>query len=70
MTKRTGPLNWTLPPPAAAAAGWLRARLAGDRGEVGIVGTIILVVGFAVAAGALVLAVTGKLDSLIRQIPG
>jgi hypothetical protein len=42
----------------------------GDRGEVGIVGTVIMVVGFAVAAALLVAAVKGKLASWIAQIPG
>jgi hypothetical protein len=41
-----------------------------DRGEVGIVGTIIMVVGFAVAAGILVAAIKGKLQSWIAKIPG
>ena len=39
-------------------------------GEVGIIGTIIMVVGFAVAAALLVAAVKGKLASWIAQIPG
>jgi len=42
----------------------------GDAGEVGIVGTIILVVGFAVAAALLVAAIKGKLSAWIGQIPG
>jgi hypothetical protein len=42
----------------------------GDDGEVGIVGTIIMVVGFAVAAALLVAAVKGKLSAWISQIPG
>jgi hypothetical protein len=42
----------------------------GDRGEVGIVGTIIMVVGFAVAAALLVAAVKGKLQAWIGDIPG
>jgi len=49
-----------------AAAG--RAR--GDQGEIGIIGAIILVVGFAVAAGVLVAAIEGKLSSWISKIPG
>ena len=55
---------------------YLLARLAAsrlvrdERGEVGIVGTIIMVVGFAVAAGLLVAAIKGKLQSWITQIPG
>lgn len=42
----------------------------GEEGEVGIVGTIIMVVGFAVAAALLVAAVKGKLSAWIAQIPG
>jgi hypothetical protein len=42
----------------------------GDRGEVGIVGTVIMVVGFAVAAALLVAAIKGKLASWIARIPG
>jgi hypothetical protein len=49
-----------------AAAG--RAR--GESGEIGIIGAIILVVGFAVAAGILVAAIEGKLSSWISKIPG
>jgi hypothetical protein len=41
-----------------------------DAGEVGIIGAIIMVVGFAVAATLLVAAVKGKLSSWISQIPG
>jgi hypothetical protein len=41
-----------------------------DRGEVGIVGTVIMVVGFAIAAALLVAAVKGKLAAWITQIPG
>lgn len=64
--------NYTrlLPPQAQLVMSWLRASLADDRGEVGIVGTVILVVGFAAAATALVAAITGKLQSWIAQIPG
>ena len=51
-----------------ARAGRLWPR--GDRGEVGIVGTIILVVGFAVAAALLVAAIKGKLSAWVGQIPG
>ena len=69
-------MNWLenytrlLPPQARLALDWLRAALADDSGEVGIVGTVILVVGFAAAATALVAAITGKLQSWIAQIPG
>jgi len=64
--------NYTrlLPPQAQLLMSWLRASLADDSGEVGIVGTVILVVGFAAAATALVAAITGKLQSWIAQIPG
>ena len=50
-----------------------RARARGrpaDAGEIGIVGAVIMVVGFAVAATILVAAVKGKLSSWISQIPG
>jgi hypothetical protein len=46
------------------------ARARGDQGEIGIIGAIILVVGFAVAAGILVAAIEGKLSSWISKIPG
>jgi len=61
-----------LPPEIRYLLGRLAAsRLVRDeRGEVGIVGTIIMVVGFAVAAGLLVAAIKGKLQSWISQIPG
>jgi hypothetical protein len=65
-----------LPPEAALLIDWAQARIQalahedGERGEVGIVGAIILVVGFATMAGLLVAAVTGKLNSWISQIPG
>jgi hypothetical protein len=61
-----------LPPEARAVLSWCRvtaARLARDDGEIGIIGAIILVVGFAVAAGLLVAAVKGKLNSWIGKIP-
>jgi hypothetical protein len=45
-------------------------RACGDEGEIGIIGAIILVVGFAVAAGILVSAIEGKLSSWIHKIPG
>ena len=51
---------------AQASRRWPR----GDAGEVGIVGTIILVVGFAVAAALLVAAIKGKLSEWVGQIPG
>jgi len=51
---------------AQASRRWPR----GDAGEVGIVGTIILVVGFAVAAALLVAAIKGKLSAWVGQIPG
>jgi len=68
----TGPGRYTrlLPPQAQLLIGWLRAALADDRGEVGIVGTVILVVGFAAVASALAGAVTGKLQGWIAKIPG
>lgn len=61
-----------LPPHLHYLLGRLAAsRLVRDeRGEVGIVGTIIMVVGFAVAAAILVAAVKGKLQSWIAEIPG
>lgn len=46
------------------------SRARGDQGEIGIIGAIILVVGFAVAAGVLVAAIEGKLSSWISKIPG
>jgi hypothetical protein len=58
---------------AAFVLAWCQASTArrrGDSGEIGIVGAVIMVVGFAVAAAALVAAVTGKLQSWISQIPG
>ena len=65
-------MNWQnlLPPEAARVIAYCRAAARDDRGEVGIIGAIILVVGFAVAAGVLVAAVQGKLASWINQIPG
>jgi hypothetical protein len=68
-------VNWQdfLPPEARHVIAWCRvtaARLARDDGEIGIIGAIILVVGFAVAAALLVAAVKGKLSSWIARIPG
>jgi hypothetical protein len=68
-------MNWhdLLPPPATYVITWCQqraARLRGDDGEIGIIGAIILVVGFAVAAGLLVTAIDGKLNSWISKIPG
>jgi hypothetical protein len=67
--------NWQdfLPPEARHLLTWCQAtaaRLSRDDGEIGIIGAIILVVGFAVAAGLLVAAVKGKLNSWISKIPG
>ena len=45
-------------------------RLRGDTGEIGIVGAVILAAGLAVAALALVAAITGKMNAFINQIPG
>jgi hypothetical protein len=61
-----------LPPQLQYLLGRLAASrlVRNDRGEVGIIGTIIMVVGFAVAAALLVAAVKGKLQSWIAQIPG
>jgi hypothetical protein len=59
-----------LPPQARLALHWLRSRLADDSGEIGIVGTVILVVGFAALATTLAAAITGKLHDWISQIPG
>jgi hypothetical protein len=70
MTRPDTHYTRLLPPQAQLALHWLRAALAGDDGEIGIVGAVILVVGFAVAATALVAAITGKLNSWIAQIPG
>lgn len=61
-----------LPPEAAClttAARVVADRFRDDRGEIGIIGAIILVVGFAVAAGILVAAITNKLQTWIAQIP-
>jgi hypothetical protein len=71
-------MNWQdlLPPEARYLISCCRAmarRMRGDdgeKGEIGIIGAIIMVVGFAVAAGLLVAAVKGKLNSWISQIPG
>lgn len=68
-------MNWhdLLPAESRYVIAWCRtaaARLRRDDGEIGIVGAIILVVGFAVAAGLLVAAVKGKLSSWISKIPG
>jgi len=58
-----------LPPEARWVIDYIRAAASDDRGEIGIVGAIILVVGFAAAAGILVAAVEGKLSSWIAKIP-
>ncbi len=68
-------MNWQdlLPPPARyviARCELAASRTRDDRGEIGIIGAIILVVGFAVAAGLLVSAVQGKLSGWISKIPG
>ena len=70
MENGPGTLARILPAEARYALDWLRAALGNDRGEVGIVGTIIMVVGFAVAAVVLVAAITGKLNAWIAKIPG
>jgi hypothetical protein len=70
MENGPGTLARILPAEARYVLDWLRAALGNDRGEVGIVGTIIMVVGFAVAAVVLVAAITGKLNAWIAKIPG
>lgn len=65
-------LTSLLPAEARYLAAVLRAaarRAAGDRGDIGIIGTIIMVVGFAIAATILVAAIKGKLAAWIAQIP-
>lgn len=68
-------MNWQdlLPDQARHVLAYCQAaahRARGDRGEIGIIGAIILVVGFAVAAGILVTAIEGKLSGWISKIPG
>jgi len=68
-------MNWQdlLPPHARyviARCQQAASRARGDNGEIGIIGAIILVVGFAVAAALLVSAVEGKLNHWIAKIPG
>ncbi len=71
----TGFWNKLIPPEAAYITVWCQAVIArvrgrpADAGEVGIIGAVIMVVGFAVAAAVLVAAVKGKLQSWISQIP-
>jgi hypothetical protein len=65
-------LQRLLPPEATYLAAFTRVvadRFRDDRGEIGIIGAIILVVGFAAAAVILVAAIKGKLQSWINQIP-
>jgi len=68
-------MNWQdlLPAQARLVIAYCQAaahRVRGDRGEIGIIGAIIMVVGFAVAAGVLVAAIEGKLRGWISKIPG
>lgn len=68
-------MNWQdlLPAQARHVLTYCQAaahRARGDDGEIGIIGAIILVVGFAVAAGVLVAAIEGKLRGWISKIPG
>jgi hypothetical protein len=68
-------MNWQdlLPAEARHVIAFCQAaasRTRGDEGEIGIIGAIILVVGFAVAAGILVSAIEGKLSGWIHKIPG
>ena len=68
-------MNWQdlLPDQARHVIAFCQAaahRARDDRGEIGIIGAIILVVGFAVAAALLVSAVEGKLNHWIAKIPG
>ena len=68
-------MNWQdlLPAEARQVFAFCQAaayRARGDDGEIGIIGAIIMVVGFAVAAGVLVAAIEGKLHSWISKIPG
>jgi hypothetical protein len=67
-------MNWQdlLPDQARHVIAFCQAaahRARDDRGEIGIIGAIILVVGFAVAAGVLVAAVEGKLAGWVSKIP-
>jgi hypothetical protein len=64
-------MNWQdwLPAQAQHLIAFCTAAARDDRGEIGIIGAIILVVGFAVAAGLLVTAIDGKLASWISKIP-
>ena len=71
-TSHTARLRAPLPTEVTFLATFTRVladRFRDDRGEIGIIGAIILVVGFAVLAVALVTAITGKLQSWISQIP-
>ncbi len=68
MRTRWAPPGWTPPQIHWLLARWQACR-PGDSGEIGIIGAIIMVVGFAVAATVLVAAVRGKLSSWISQIP-
>lgn len=68
-------MNWQdlLPAQARLVIAYCQAaanRARGDSGEIGIIGAIIMVVGFAVAAGVLVAAIEGKLRGWISKIPG
>jgi len=65
-------MNWQdlLPDTARHVLAYCHAAARDDRGEIGIIGAIILVVGFAVAAGVLVAAIEGKLRGWISKIPG
>jgi len=68
-------MNWQdlLPAEARQVFSFCQAfayRARGDDGEIGIIGAIIMVVGFAVAAGVLVAAIEGKLRGWISKIPG
>lgn len=56
-------------PPAAVLAFWRLRAAAGDRGDIGIVGTIWIAVGLAVLAGAVVLAIDSKTRAWIAQLP-
>jgi hypothetical protein len=66
-----------LPPLAAYLLAWCEhtarhahRRGGGDRGEIGIIGAVIIAAGLAAAAAILVTAITGKLQSWIGKIPG
>ena len=72
MRNRITGWRHVLPPEATYLTTLARVmadRFRDDRGEIGIIGAIILVVGFAAAAGILVLAIKHKLQSWINQIP-